>query len=246
MKQDISVSDKLGDNYKYELSIGTHSGIFHEDDVVACALFCIMNPGKSIAIIRSRDLDELSKCDLLVDIGGGKYDHHQIGGNGKRENGIPYASSGLFWKNNGKDIIRLLSITNFNSIITDSEIETIFISFDNKIIQEIDKIDNGISANITPMSFIASFLPNWRNSNTPLCYDTCFQSVLEISISVLNQLLLTEIDKITSYYYILNQFKTNTSSKILEIPSQTFPWLETIITINKEYNGNIDFVIFKI
>ena len=146
MKQDISASDKFCDNYKYELSIGTHSGIFHEDDVVACALFCIMNPSKSIAIIRSRDLDELSKCDLLVDIGGGKYDHHQIGENVKRENGIPYASSGLFWKYNGKDIIWLLSITNFSSVITDSEIETIFTSFDNKIIQEIDKIDNGISA----------------------------------------------------------------------------------------------------
>lgn len=102
MKQDISASDKFCDNYKYELSIGTHSGIFHEDDVVACALFCIMNPSKSIAIIRSRDLDELSKCDLLVDIGGGKYDHHQIGGNGKRENEILMLVHDYFGNTMGK------------------------------------------------------------------------------------------------------------------------------------------------
>ena len=48
--------------------------------------------------------------DYVLDVGGeynpkeNKFDHHQEGWNEKRGNGIPYATTGLIWKEYGKKI----------------------------------------------------------------------------------------------------------------------------------------------
>ena len=62
--------------------IGTHNGIFHSDEIVACGILKnLFKDVKEVEIIRSRDIKLLNeKCNILVDIGGGKFDHHQIGG----------------------------------------------------------------------------------------------------------------------------------------------------------------------
>lgn len=77
------------------LTIGTHNGIFHADEVLACAILCLINSNMSVQILRSRDYEMLKHCDICVDIGGGKFDHHQAAFNETRENGIKYASAGL-------------------------------------------------------------------------------------------------------------------------------------------------------
>lgn len=245
MKQEISVSKSFFESSFNQLVIGTHSGIFHSDDVIAVALFCINNPDFSIHIVRSRDPRELSKCNLLVDVGAGKYDHHQIGGNGCRDNGIPYASAGLYWKYHGKEIIEKLAINIFKITLSKHEIDSIFNSLDHNIIQEIDKNDNGIVSSPTSFDYISTYLPNWREVNEDEnIYEKNFKSVLGVTVSILRKLILIEIDKVTSFNYIWNLYKKDTKSKILEIPAQSFPWLEPIVTLNTEYNAHIDFVIF--
>ena len=43
----------------------------------------------------------MDSADIVIDVGGqydpdaGRFDHHQRGGAGERENGIPYSSFGL-------------------------------------------------------------------------------------------------------------------------------------------------------
>ena len=110
----IKVLKRPYDDKNITLRVGTHNGIFHCDEMIAiCLINIIFNNIKDIEVIRSRNLKLLNKyTHLLIDIGGGKYDHHQIGGNGERKNGIKYASSGLVWKDFGKDIIKLLSEEN--------------------------------------------------------------------------------------------------------------------------------------
>ena len=105
MKKDISIFSKYGPARSYDVVIGTHSGIFHADEVVAISLLHLYYQDESIAIVRTRDSKELLKCDLLVDIGGGELDHHQPGGNGSRQNGVKYASAGLVWKKYGDKIV---------------------------------------------------------------------------------------------------------------------------------------------
>ena len=246
MRQEISVSTVFTKISTDQSVIGTHSGIFHADDVIAVALFCIGNASNNIHVVRSRNPEELSKCDILVDVGGGMYDHHQVGGNGSRENGIPYASAGLYWKFNGRDIIKMLSAKHFQAIMSEEDINSVFYSLDKILFQEIDKIDNGIPARSTVFDYIPSYLPSWRNlDESQSIYEDCFKAVLEVSISILTKTILSKIDKVSSFNYILNLHKQEPDCRILQIPAQSFPWLSPVVMMNKEFGGHIDFVMFE-
>lgn len=94
------------------IKIITHDGRFHADDVFACAALRIYfeNKNQNIEIIRSRDPEVLKTADITLDVGTAYdpekklFDHHQVGGAGERENGIPYASAGLIWKQYGAEV----------------------------------------------------------------------------------------------------------------------------------------------
>lgn len=69
--------------------VGTHSGTFHADDVLAFALIRrFVEP--SANIVRTRDLDRLGACDIVIDVGGEfdpsrrRFDHHQVAYGGPR------------------------------------------------------------------------------------------------------------------------------------------------------------------
>lgn len=76
----------------------THNGMYHADDVCATALLQIIF-GSDIEIIRVNNLNDavIEDDDIVFDVGGGKFDHHQEGSE-IRPNGIPYAAFGLLWK----------------------------------------------------------------------------------------------------------------------------------------------------
>ncbi|MDQ6977568.1 MAG: MYG1 family protein, partial [Ghiorsea sp.] len=89
-------------------TIVTHNGNFHADDVFSIAVFKHIFP--SFELIRTRDLTLIAKADIVVDVGGeydpetGRFDHHQRGGAGERESGIPYSSFGLIWQQYGLEM----------------------------------------------------------------------------------------------------------------------------------------------
>jgi uncharacterized UPF0160 family protein len=89
-----------------KMKIVTHAGSFHLDDLFAIATISLIYP--DIEIVRSRDKSEAASADFVVDVGDvndtekNRFDHHQEGGAGKREDGTPYASFGLVWKKFGK------------------------------------------------------------------------------------------------------------------------------------------------
>lgn len=245
MKQEISVSKNFCRGTDSHLVIGTHSGIFHSDDVVAVALFCVNNEDRPIHVVRSRDVKELEKCDILVDVGNGRYDHHQIGGNGARDNKIPYASAGLYWKYHGKEIIAKLAPEISDSIPSQTFIDNSFDILDQKLFQEIDKEDNGIPTNSTPLYYISSYLPMWQVVNKSSdAYETSFKSVLTVSISILKQLIIAEMYELACGITIIEEYKQFGNVRILEIPAQTFPWTKPVVTLNEQSNAGIDFVIF--
>ena len=51
------------------IKIGTHSGAFHCDEVLACAMLKKLPEYKEAEIIRTRDQSLLDKCDIVVDVG---------------------------------------------------------------------------------------------------------------------------------------------------------------------------------
>ena len=63
--------------------IGTHNGTFHCDEALACFMLKQLPEYKHADIVRTRNPEELAKCDVVVDVGGvydpekHRYDHHQ-------------------------------------------------------------------------------------------------------------------------------------------------------------------------
>ena len=86
-------------------TIGTHNGRFHSDDVFSVALLKVLYPDAKI--VRSRDLEVLDTCDLVLDVGGIydvstlRFDHHMPGGAGARANGVNFSAFALIWKKFG-------------------------------------------------------------------------------------------------------------------------------------------------
>ena len=124
--------------FNKKVTLVTHSGKFHTDDIFACAILMLVleKEGKKVKIIRTRDSEIIAKGDYVFDVGGEhdparrRFDHHQKGGAGSRDNSIPYAACGLVWKEFGLSL---------------SGSQTAADRIDKKLIQPIDANDNGVS-----------------------------------------------------------------------------------------------------
>jgi len=130
----------------------THNGGFHSDDIFACATLQIYleSIGEDYEVVRTRDENLMKEADFVFDVGGvydpekNRFDHHQKGGAGIRENGVPYAAFGLVWKTFGEKICK--------HIETAKEI-------DRKLACPIDANDNGVDVyssnieNVSPITF---------------------------------------------------------------------------------------------
>lgn len=175
-----------------KLVIGTHNGIFHADEIVACAILCLFHFTMSVQILRTRDPNMLLQCDICVDVGGGHYDHHQAGFHKTRENGIKYASAGLVWESYGRQLITLF-LGKYFPKTNNIDIDAIFESFDNFFIVPVDCENNERDATHC-FSFIPYFLPLWFN-NKQTDFNNRFKKALVTTITVLEEALKTTIGK---------------------------------------------------
>ena len=167
--------------FKKKKILITHNGAFHADDLFAAATLSILNNG-NVKIIRSRDPKVFEKGDYVFDVGGeyneekNRFDHHQKGGAGKRENGIPYSSFGLVWKKYGEQICGSKEVAD---------------SIERKIVMPVDAIDNGVDIikpifeNVFPYSVEEIFLsefPTWKedNSNTDILFNRQVKKIISL------------------------------------------------------------------
>lgn len=128
--------------FKKKLTVVTHDGGFHADEVFACATLTLWAEKNNfkLKIIRNRDKAVADKADIVVDVGmeytseRNRFDHHQKGGAGLHKNGIPYASFGLVWRKYGP-------------MICDSQ--EIADRVEKYLVMPIDGRDNGVSISIT-------------------------------------------------------------------------------------------------
>lgn len=168
-------------------TIVVHNGGFHADDVFATATLFLLfeREGFTPKIIRTREQSIIEKGDYVADVGAihdpetNRFDHHQEGGAGIRENGIPYAAFGLVWKKYG-------------AIVCDSE--EIAKRIEQKIVMPFDALDNGVSIS-TPIfdnvrnydftDFLLSFRPTWKESEESM--DIIFEDAVRIALQVLRR-----------------------------------------------------------
>jgi uncharacterized UPF0160 family protein len=197
----------------------THNGTFHVDDLFATATLSILNNG-NIKIVRTRDPEMFKKGDYVYDVGGendgdkNKFDHHQKGGGGKRENGIPYSSFGLIWKKYGEQICGSKEVADY---------------IDTKIVAPIDATDEGFDIyvpkvkEIFPYSVEAIFLsviPTWREENRNL--DKIFKKQVDKVVELLKREIKIAKDDIEGANILLEDYK-NAEDKRIIVSSVDFP-----------------------
>ena len=117
--------------------MAVHNGIFHADDVFGVAL--MQSIYNDLEIIRTRDEELLKTCDIVSDVGNGKYDHHHVD-KIRRENGIPYCGFGLLWRDFGISYIN----AKFPDLSNLKEQQEVAEKVDTILIQQIDAQDNGV------------------------------------------------------------------------------------------------------
>ena len=151
--------------------IGTHDGVFHADDVCAVAALTIVHP--DAALIRTRDADRLAKADVVVDVGGvydpdrGRFDHHQRGRAGGRENGVLYSSFGLVWRHYASRVLSALGVPEEHWSAVGGQVDL-------NLVQPVDATDNGQNlyaggkavfkdvATVSLSSVLSGFNPSWH------------------------------------------------------------------------------------
>ena len=205
-------------------TVVVHDGQFHADDIFAVASVSLAL-GKKIQIIRTRDEEKIATADYVLDVGGvhdprlNRFDHHQKGGAGARENGIPYAAFGLVWKEFGEKICGSKEIAE---------------RIDTRLVSPIDAEDNGVNV-VSPLLGISQYTlqgylylqrPSWKESTEK--YATSFLMLVEEA----KKILLREIE-LTAHYLeardaVRSAYERAPDKRIIEL-DHAYPYQETLM-----------------
>ncbi|MDX8396831.1 MAG: MYG1 family protein [Mariprofundaceae bacterium] len=207
-----------------DITIATHNGNFHADDVFSIAAFRLINP--SFKLIRTRDLEMIAKADIVVDVGGeydadkGRFDHHQRGGAGERDNGIPYSSFGLIWQKYG------LEICQGNQDIAHA--------VDKGLVSTIDAIDcghvEGVSQGISLSHTIGMFNPTWQEDSH---FDTCFDEAVTFASRVLTRFIAAASGGISAKVIVAKAIENAEDPRVIVLEKYT-PWKKTVHALSEE------------
>lgn len=145
-------------------TIGTHSGIFHADEVTGVMLLTrFTKEFYGAKVVRTRDQSILQGLDLILDVGAEydpgrhRYDHHQKGFYERFSDSFhtKLSASGLIYKHFGREIVQ----NAFNSLFTDpkyidpkyrvevqpEEWEGLYVRLYTDFFEYLDGVDNGVS-----------------------------------------------------------------------------------------------------
>jgi len=243
-------------NFFKKQNILTHDGKFHADDVFSVATLSILNDGK-IKITRSRNPETIEKFlkagDIIVDNGRDYnpekniFDHHQEGGAGARESGVPYAGFGLIWKHFGRQVC-LKEIKKQNSEFKKAEenktadelnlnetVEYVWQQVDSGIVSNIDATDTGYtdyysekthSSAFAPDKIVGSFVPNWREDYAEA--DKIFANLSKAAEILIKREIKVSYDRFLAKNIIEETYQ-NSPDKRLIIFKRGYPWKEILV-----------------
>jgi uncharacterized UPF0160 family protein len=209
-------------------TIATHNGNFHADDVFSIAACKSIFP--SFKLIRTRDLELIAGADIVVDVGGeydpesDRFDHHQRGGAGERENGIPYSSFGLIWQKYG------LEICQGNQDVANA--------VDAGLVSTIDAIDcgyaegiaEGITKGISLSQTISMFNPTWQEDSH---FDTCFDEAVDFASRVLSRFIASASGGISAKAIVAKAIEDAEDPRVIVL-EKYIPWKRTVHALSEE------------
>ena len=204
--------------------IATHNGNFHADDVFAVAALKSILP--SVKLIRTRDLDVIGQADIVLDVGGvydaekDRFDHHQKGGAGARENGIPFSSFGLVWQKYG------LEICAGNQEVANS--------LDANLVSTIDAIDcghvEGVLTGISLSQTISMFNPTWEENGD---FDACFDEAVAFASRLLARFIASASGGVNAKAIVASAIEKAADPRVIVLEKYT-PWKTTVLNLSQD------------
>lgn len=202
----------------------THSGTFHADDVLAAATLRLVNP--SLPILRTRDQAQLDAADILFDVGRVfnaatcRFDHHQLEYKEARDNGIPFSSFGLVWRELGAELC--------DSAAAAARV-------DRWLVQGVDALDCGItlSKETMPVSVMSistvlgGFNPGWQDVTSTEVRNEAFERAVGMAIAIL-QNTIRDANGFEKARAVVTQGTLMEAGQILVLEHDV-PWKETVL-----------------
>ena len=221
------------------LTYYTHGGLFHCDEVTGYAICSLAGICNSYE--RLTNINDIPHDGLVADIGRIydphvlRFDHHQEFL--LRDNGYPYASAGLLWKEFGKNII---------SQYTDENIDEVWERVDKKLIQGIDAHDSDskyfintvCSAGEVEILSLPNIITQFNNSDVSNVdvQDFCFGLAVDLIKDIIHSVISQAIKYFENVIKFDSVFTINNDIGIL---SEGLSWKEIV---NEKY-PNLKFMI---
>ena len=211
----------------------THGGVFHADEVLATAI--LERAFERVRVLRVAAVPEGLPADAIVyDIGFGALDHHQLEGAGARENGVPYASAGLVWREYGQAALAGIEAA-----------DEVWPQVDARLIQGVDAVDCGFvpkSAGRGVMSLsqvVSGFNPAWGSG---VSSDQGFASAVAVVRQVLDNAIAAAQANLRAAE-VVDQAIEQAKEGVMVLPD-FLPWHERFFAAEREKTDGIKFVVY--
>lgn len=196
----------------------THDGAFHADDILATIV--LLGIYRDATVVRSRDPQVWADGDIVYDVGGGKYDHHMVN-NPLREDGTPYSSFGLIWRDFGKEYLnRYTDVDGVDATMIDSIWETI----DSTLVRTVDLDDNGVVK--APAGHLIDLIKASNATHIEGKYGKYrFEHTIEMFREIFYRIVLNITDKHRSFSMVEKSYVAGEPVLILD---EDLPWKDFV------------------
>ncbi|KAL3985625.1 hypothetical protein ACH3XW_39380 [Acanthocheilonema viteae] len=246
--------------------IGTHDGKFHCDEAFAIFLLKSLPEYSNYEIVRSRDKDVLSLCNIVVDVGSEynhaamKYDHHQRDFTHTMNTlrvmnfDTKLSSAGLIYAHYGKSVISTLLELPHDDPVIDILFKKVYEAF----VESIDAIDNGIAQfDGEPRYYLGGTLPSRVSMLNPAWNENSVNPNERFMMAV--KLVGKEFNELLSYlckswlparshviHAVTHRFDIDKSGQIFCLESGGMPWKDHFFLVEEQLHLKNDDVIYVI
>lgn len=202
----------------------THSGGFHADELLSSVILSRLYPHAQI--LRTRDADWITPAPgrVIYDVGRDFdpdrliFDHHQKNPP-LREDGQPYSSFGLIWRQFGRDYLRALDLP-------EPDLDAIHADIDADFVLPVDLVDNGVLsptgplANLSLPMLLESLKPVF-DDRSPDADDRAFHRALTIACSFVEAAVARKAAKLRAEAVVMAAIAAAGEGRVLELATGT-------------------------
>lgn len=201
----------------------THSGGFHADELLSSVILTRLFP--DARLVRSRALEWITPGPdrIVYDVGGAFdpsawiFDHHQRGAP-LRDDGRPFSSFGLVWRQFGRDFLKALDVPA-------ADVDALHAAFDLDFVLPVDLMDNGALepsaagalAKLTLPVLLETLKPVF-DDRTPEADDRAFHAALSIARSLVEATVRQGAAKLRAEAIVLRAIAAAGEGRVLELP----------------------------